>query len=700
MQPREGDEREAASVTRSRGRLHIGVDVGGTFTDFVVTIGGENRTILHKLPSTPERPDRAIIDGIREVLAAEGLAAAGVSHLAHGTTVGTNALIQRRGGKVALITSEGFRDLLEIGRQTRPRVYDIHLDHPRPLVERALRLEVPERRLADGTVHRALDEERLRELADVILREKVDCVVVCFLHSYAWPEHERRAVGILAEALPDSVRVIASSSVYPEFREFERFSTAVLNGALLTTMGTYLDRLIEDVSGLGIVTEAKVSQSAGGLMSVEMARRYPIRASLSGPAAGVLGAARRAGTAGYRDIVTLDVGGTSADVSLLRGARPTEVHERTLAGFPLRLPALDVNAVGAGGGSIAWIDQDGLLKVGPRSAGAVPGPACYAAGGTEATVTDANVVLGRLNDSALLDGQMPVDRSLALRAVEHLARGLELDVEETALGIIRVACATMVKAIRSISVERGHNPADLALFVYGGAGPLHAVDVARELEIGTVIVPPNPGILCADGALVSGLRNDFVRTVLRPLDPDAVAAVNRARVAIGAEAESWFAAEGVPDRQRTVEWTADLRYVGQNYEIQVPWSGRKLNRGAVAELARAFHAAHEQQYGFASQIETIQLVSVKAKAVGALPAPPIPRLEPGPDAVQCGERKTVFERGRARTSPIYRRSDLAPDQVVHGPAIVEQLDTTVVVFPGDRMRTDAWGNLVISLSGG
>ena len=506
-------------MAEREGRLHIGVDVGGTFTDLVVTIDGENRTILHKLPSTPERPDRAIIDGIREVLAARGLAAADVSHLAHGTTVGTNALIQRRGGKVALVTSEGFRDLLEIGRQTRPRVYNIHLDHPKPLVERALRLEVPERRLADGSVHRALDEERLRELAEVILHEEVDCVVVCFLHSYAWPEHERRAVGILADALPDSVRVIASSSVYPEFREYERLSTAVLNGALLTTMGTYLDRLTGEVSGLGIGAEPKVSQSAGGLMSVEMARRFPVRASLSGPAAGVLGAARRAAAAGYRDVITLDMGGTSADVSLLRDARPTEVHERTLAGFPLRLPALDVNAVGAGGGSIAWIDQDGLLKVGPRSAGAAPGPACYAAGGTEATVTDANVVLGRLNDTALLDGQMPIDRSLARAAVEALAGALCLGTQETALGIIRVAGATMVKAIRSISVERGHHPAGFALFVYGGAGPLHAVDVARELEIGTVIVPPNPGILCADGALASGLRNDFVRTVLLPLDP-------------------------------------------------------------------------------------------------------------------------------------------------------------------------------------
>ena len=686
-------------MTESGPRLRIGVDVGGTFTDLVVTIDGESRTVLHKLPSTPGQPDRAIIEGIREVLAARGLAAANVEHLAHGTTVGTNALIQRRGGRVALVTSEGFRDLLEIGRQTRPRVYDIHLDHPKPIVERALRLEVPERRLADGTVHRALDEARLRELAAVILREEVDCVVVCFLHSYAWPEHERQAVAILAEALPSSVRIIASSSVYPEFREFERFSTAVLNGALLTTMGAYLDRLTEAVSGLGIHTEPKVSQSAGGLMSVEMARRFPVRASLSGPAAGVLGAARRAGTAGFRDLITLDAGGTSADVSLLRDARPTEVHERTLAGFPLRLPALDVNAVGAGGGSVAWIDRDGLLKVGPRSAGAVPGPACYAAGGTEATVTDANVVLGRLNDTALLDGQMPIDRSLARGAVAGLATELGLDVEETALGVIRVACATMVKAIRSISVERGHNPSGFALFVYGGAGPLHAVDVARELEIGTVIVPPNPGILCADGALASGLRNDFLRTLLLGLDEGAVAAVNGAREEISSEADAWFENEGVPGPRRSLEWTTDLRYVGQNYEIQVPWSGRAFDRGAVAELAQAFHAAHEQQYGFASEVETIQLVSVRARAVGALPVPPIPRLDPRPDATPAGERAVVYERGRAGMSPVYRRPDLAPGQAIEGPAIVEQLDTTVIVFPGDRLRVDPWGNVVIALGG-
>ena len=682
------------------GSIHIGVDVGGTFTDLVVTIEGENRSILHKLPSTPERPDQAIVRGIRDVLAAHALNPADVSRLSHGTTVGTNALIQRRGGKVALVTTDGFRDLLEIGRQTRPKVYDIHLDHPKPLVERALRLEVAERRLADGTVHRALDEDRLRELAEVIRRERVDCVVVCFLHSYAYPEHERRAVRILGAALPESVRVIASSDVYPEFREYERFSTAVLNGALLTTMGVYLDRLTGEVAGLGIRAEPKISQSAGGLMSVEMARRFPVRASLSGPAAGVLDAARRAEVAGFGDVITLDVGGTSADVSLLRGGRPAEVHERTLAGFPLRLPALDVNAVGAGGGSIAWIDRDGLLKVGPHSAGATPGPACYAAGGGEATVTDANVVLGRLNDVALLGGRMPIDPALARAAVGRLARVLDLDLEETALGIIRVACTTMVKAIRSISVERGHNPAEFALFVYGGAGPLHAVDVARELEIGTIVVPPNPGILCADGALTSPLRTDFVRTLLAGLDEDGITAANEAREALVADTQAWFEAERIPHGQRSREWTAELRYVGQNYEIQVPWSGQRFGPDSIETLSGAFHAAHEQQYGFASATETIQLVNLKAKAVGALPSPPIPRTKPGREALPAGEREAVFEHGSAALTPVYRRDDLAPGQIIEGPAIVEQLDTTVVVFPRDRMAADAWGNLVIASGGG
>ena len=408
----------------SEADIHIGIDVGGTFTDVAVSIPSRGRLLTHKLPSTPDRPDRAIMEGIADVLSEHGLGAPDIARLHHGTTIGTNALIQRRCGKVAVVTTEGFRDLLEIGRQIRPKVYDIHTDFPPPLVPRDLRFEVKERMRADGVVHVPLAEQELESIAAALREEDVDCVVVCFINAYAYPAHERHAAEILRQAMPDGVPVVASSEVFSEFREYERFSTAVLNGALLTVIREYAERLASGVSERGIGADLKVSQSAGGLMSLAMARRLPIRTALSGPAAGVIGAAARAQAAGFPDVITLDVGGTSSDVSLLRDGTPSEVQDRSLAGFPLRVPALDVNAIGAGGGSIAWIDVDGLLKVGPQSAGASPGPACYDQGGTEATVTDANVLIGRLNGEALLDGRMPIDARLAEQSVADLATRL------------------------------------------------------------------------------------------------------------------------------------------------------------------------------------------------------------------------------------------------------------------------------------
>ena len=508
--------------------VYVGVDVGGTFTDFSVSVPGRDREILYKLPSTPGEPDRAIIEGLKQILASGEIAAAEIARLAHGTTVGTNALIQRRVGKVAMVTTAGFRDLLEIGRQTRPKVYNIHLDHPKALVPRELRFEVPERMRADGKVHVKLDEAALRKLAARLAALKVDCVAVCFLHAHAFPKHEARAAAILRRALGKGVAVITSAEIYPEFREYERFSTTVLNGALLTVIDAYLDRFGKAVAALGIGCGATISQSAGGLMSIAMARSVPIRTALSGPAAGAIGAAHRARAAGFPDVITLDVGGTSADGALLLGGETALVHSRMLAGFPLRLPALDVNSVGAGGGSIAWIDRDGLMKVGPQSAGAVPGPACYDKGGTQATVTDANVLLGRLNEVALLEGRMPIRRARAETAVDTLAKALKLDRIETAFGIVRLVSATMVKAIRAISIERGHDPSKLALFAFGGAGPLHATDVARELGIRRVIIPPNPGILCAEGLLNSDLVADFVQAGLVPFGDGALVALNRA----------------------------------------------------------------------------------------------------------------------------------------------------------------------------
>ena len=676
--------------------MHVGVDVGGTFTDISVSLADGGGLLLHKVASTPEAPERAVVDGLSEILERNGLSAAAIRRLAHGTTVGTNALIQRKCGKVAVVTSEGFRDLIEIGRQTRPTVYDMHKDHPPSLVDRSERLEVPQRTLANGTSRVPLDEEAVARAARALSERGVDCVVVCFLHSYAHPEDENRAAEMLRGLLPDAVSVLTSSSVYPEFREYERFSTAVLNGALLTVVGPYLDRLASGAERLGIPVEVKIGQSSGGLMSVRMARQLPVRACLSGPAAGVQGASRRA--AGMPKVITLDVGGTSADVALLLDGRAAEVGERDLAGFPIRIPALDVVAVGAGGGSVAWVGRDGLLKVGPRSAGAVPGPACYSLGGTEATLTDANVVLGRLNRAALLGGRMPIECGLAESAISGLARQLGASAEETALGIVRVACATMVKAIRSVSLERGHDPREFSLFAYGGAGPLHASDVARELGIRRVAVPPNPGILCAEGALGANLAADFVSAVFAELDARSMPEL-RARIGeLESRARDWFKQEKVKDADRRCVWTAAVRYFGQNFEIQVPIDPLMPDQELADRLRADFQDAHRSSYGFASPTEPVQLVHVAAKAVEAQELPPLPLPEPRGTPRPKEFRKTMFGEDGFIETPVFDRRDLGAGARLEGPAIIEQMDATVLVYPECSCVPDDLGNLLLEIA--
>ena len=678
----------------------IGVDVGGTFTDFSIVMPTESQKILHKVASTPDHPERAIIDGIAEILSKYDLSPSKVKLVAHGTTVGTNALIQRRCGRVAIVTSEGFRDLLELGRQTRPKVYDIHLDHPDPLVQRKDRYEVKQRRRADGISITPIVPEEIRELGARLTKEAIDCIIICFLHSYAFPEDENTVASLLREGMPNGIPIITSSSVYPEFREYERFSTAVINGALLTLMGEYLDRLQSTIVAMGIQTEIKISQSSGGLMSMRMARQLPIRASLSGPAAGVLGAISRAKVAGWNDIITLDVGGTSADVSLIRNGAPTEVNERNLAGFPIRIPALDVNAVGAGGGSIAWIDRDGLLKVGPYSAGASPGPACYDQGGIDATVTDANVFLGRLPGKALLDGRMTINKSLAESSIRKLAKALSLTIDQTALGIVDVASATMVKAIRSISIERGHNPSDFALFVYGGAGALHANSVARELDIYTIIVPPDPGILCADGAVNSNLTADFVKMLLVTLEKESSDKFLEAYEELEISCQTWFVSEELSSPQQVLVWSVDLRYLGQNYELTLPITQNALNTQYLEELTKQFHEAHDVSYGFSSIDQPIQIVSLKVKANGILPVPPLPKWIRSTHGTPGSYREAIFEVDKWANTPVFHRNELGIGQLINGPAIIEQLDTTILIYPHATANVDQWGNLIIELSRG
>ena len=677
--------------------VHIGVDVGGTFTDFAVSIPEKNMQLLYKLPSTPDRPDDAIIQGLKHFLTAHKLEPKEIVRFGHGTTVGTNALIQRRVGKVAMVTSRGFRDLLEIGRQTRPKVYDMHQDFPKPLVPRWLRYEVSERMRADGIVHVPLNEGELKEVAAALEKEKIDCVAVCFLHSHAFPEHEQRAAEILKQNMSADVSVMTSSMVYPEFREYERFSTTVLNAALLTVMSAYLDRLTKGVAKTGVVAEPTISQSGGGLMSAAYSRQYPIRSALSGPAAGVLGAAYRAKATNEPNIITLDIGGTSADVSLLANGEPSVVHSRRLAGFPLRLPALDVNAVGAGGGSIAWIDRDGLLKVGPESAGAVPGPACYNKGGVLATVTDANVILGRLPDTSLLDGRMTIRRDLAEEAIDSLAEKLSMSREDTALGIVQVASSVIVKAIRAISVERGHDPSKFSLFAFGGAGPLHAIDVAKDLGMKKVFIPPNPGILCAEGLLGSDLVADLIQPSLAPFDEDIFETLNVAKSNLSMRAKDWFTSESVDVKDQRQAWSVDLRYAGQNFELAINFENNQFNRDTAVALRAEFDKAHEVAYGYSQSTEPVELVGMRVKLAGVLSKPPLPKTKKGSSFNSSGSRKVSFGKNAWFETPIYRRDTIPVDHNFEGPAVIEQMDSMLLIFPGDTAKIDDWGNLIINL---
>ncbi len=573
----------------------VGVDSGGTFTDLCLFDTTSGAIRVWKLASTPDDPSRAIAEGVAEAVAREGAAVAAIAYLGHGTTVATNALIQHRGVRTGLITTEGFSDLLEIGRQKRPDLYDLQADKPVPLVSRDLRLGVPERLRHDGRVETPLDEAAVRAAARQLREARVAAVAICFLYGFVDPRHEARARRIVAEELPEAF-VCASHEVAPEFREFERLSTVVVNAALGPVMAGYILRLGERLRALGVPVRPHLTQSNGGVIGFEAAARLPARMVLSGPSTGVVAAQALGRAAGIGEIITFDMGGTSTDVALLKGGTCRLAGEAVVHGYPIKAPMLDINTVGAGGGSIAFVDSGGLLKVGPRSAGAAPGPVCYSQGGEEPTVTDANVVLQTLNPLHLLGGRMAVRQDLARAAIGRLAARLGMEVMATAQGVVSVVTANMARAIRVISVQRGHDPRDYTLVAFGGAGPLHAARLARELDVARVLVPRAPGILCAMGLLLTDLRADFAATRLTRLAPDALAPMRAALAALAAQAEAWFAEEGIAPADRRIARSADLRYVGQNYELPVAIPDGALDDASLAALAEGFAVIREQQH--------------------------------------------------------------------------------------------------------
>jgi len=679
----------------------LGVDSGGTFTDICLFDDATGRLEIWKVPSTPADPSEGIAQGASQALAAVDATMDAVSFLGHGTTVATNALIELRGVKTGLLTTDGFRDLLEIGRQKRPSLYDMNAEKPVPLVTRDLRLEVSERLNFDGSIAMPLDEDAVRQALQTLRAADVKAVAVCLIYGFLNTVHEARVLELVAEELP-GVFVSASHQVAPEFREYERMSTTVVNAYLGPTMQRYIAKLAVRLRDLGLTVAPQLTQSNGGVIGFDAAARLPVRTVLSGPSTGVVAAQAISELAGFSHVITFDVGGTSSDVALLADGRCGLTGEAMVHGYPIKAPMLDIHTVGAGGGSIAEVDSGGLLKVGPRSAGADPGPVCYGRGNTEPTVTDANIVLQTLNPVEILGGRMKVERDLAVAAVQRLADRLGMPLIETAQGILSVVTANMARAIRVISVQRGYDPRDYALMAFGGAGPLHAARLAKSLDMKRVIVPLTPGTLCALGLLLTDLRTDFAVSRVVPLDDAAIARLDVDFAQLDAQATDWFARERITPERQMLARSADLRYLGQNYELTVALpAGEQAGQpeDVLRQLRADFERAHQQRFGFIAEGETIQIVTLRVQATGRVNKATLPTAPaastPVATAIMAQRQVYLPEAGGWVDTPVYARARLQPGHVFTGPAIVEQMDATTVVLPGMTARVDDYLNLIL-----
>ncbi len=650
--------------------LRLGIDVGGTFTDLVAL--GDGTLVTAKVPSTPQ--DQS--EGVMSAIQASEIETSSLIALAHGMTVATNALLERRGAKMALVTTEGFRDVLEIARQNRPSLYDLSVDRPPPLVPRELRFTVKERMGPEGEIT-ALDHESLKQTIEAVKEAEVEAVAVCLLFAFAHPEHEQQVGEALREALPET-HVSLSSEVLPEFREYERFSTTAADAYLAPKLAAYLKNLAGKAEEAGVPSPL-IMQSSGGVVRVEDAIADAAGCVLSGPAGGVVGAAYVGSLGGYDNLLTFDMGGTSTDVAPIIEGEAQTTTETVVAGVPIKLPMVDVHTVSAGGGSIAWADAGGALRVGPHSAGAEPGPAGYDKGGEEPAVTDANLFLGYLNDGTELGGEVVLRRDLSENSLSTLGEKLGLSAEEAALGIVRVANAEMSRALRVISVERGLDPREFALLAFGGAGGLHACALAEELGMETVLIPHAGGVLSALGLAISDLRRDYVRPYLESLEE-----VDAKQLDERFEKMETSAAEDLEDPQNTRR--ADLRYAGQSFELTV-------EADDPAELEDRFHAAHEQRYGYRMEDETVELVNLRLIATVPVEKPDLSesKTSGNPEA----ERRQANFDGEWMEVPVMDREEMGVGSEVEGPAIVEFREATFVVRPDWRGNVDEVGTLVM-----
>jgi N-methylhydantoinase A/oxoprolinase/acetone carboxylase beta subunit len=683
--------------------MRIGVDTGGTFTDLVLLAG--DRLVSHKVRSTPDDPSRAILTGLAELLATHGTP----DEIVHGSTVATNAVLERKGARVALIATAGFEDVLRIGRQTRRELYNFLVPDRQPLVDPGLTFGIRERLDASGAVLEPLDESAsgsaLDALIETLRANEVEAVAVCLLHSYVNPAHEARVAARLEQA---GFIVSASHRVLPEYREFERWSTTVVNAYVTPLMARYLSRLEAQLGGVPL----SIMQSNGGSISATRAKSAAVQTILSGPAAGAVGAHAVAIAAGYPQIIGFDMGGTSTDVTLIDGTIGVTT-ESTVGDFPVRLPIIDIHTVGAGGGSIAYVDAGGALRVGPRSAGADPGPVCYGKG-SELTVTDANLLLGRLDPDYFLGGRMTLDLERTRAAAKAFVANAKLSLTETALaeGIIRVANANMERAIRVVSVQRGFDPRDFALLAFGGAGGMHACEIAETLNIATVIAPRDAGVLSALGMLLADVSKDYSQTVLRPVAVVSEQELREMFAPLVRRAEADLQAEGFSGERALVECALDVRYIGQSYEITVPFSARasagaSVNAGAGAGAGAGtstgyraeFDRRHQQLYGYANPRRGAEIVNLRVKAIGVTQKPQLPR-EPIADTTAATPAPATFRPayfgGRVQATALYRRDDLHAGAAAAGPAIISGREATTIIPPNFKFRIDTFGNIIAS----
>ena len=677
------------------GGTRVAIDVGGTFTD-VVTLDGETAQLtFDKVPTTPTHPEEGVLHGFE----ASGAPMTGIGNFIHGTTLGLNALLTRRGARTGIVTTKGFRDVYLLGRTDRIPMYDFKYRKPASLVERQHIAEVSERLDFEGNVLTPFDEESAVAAARAIRDMDLDSVAVCFLHSYVNPAHEVRMAEILKAEAPDVV-VTISSDLSRQLREYERTSTAVLDAYIKPIVRSYLASLEGVISDRGFDGQFLMMRSGGGAMTAATAKEAPVNLILSGPAGGVLGASWFAKAAGYPDLITIDMGGTSLDASLVVAGEPLTYFDASFEGLPINLASLYIHTIGAGGGSLVWIDEGNHLQVGPASAGADPGPAAYGRGGVNTTFTDAALHVGYLGNDMALAGSLTLDKDLAAEALQSSADALGMSVDEVARGVLRISTTKIVGAVRAITVELGHNPADFALLSFGGGGGLVGVDVARELSISTVIMPPGPGAFCAFGMLMADVRHDFSRTRIGALDKLDLTIVNSDLAVMRAEGEQMLVAEGFAPGAQEFAATINLRYEGQEHSVTLPIEGT-VDAAEVDRLKAAFDAAHERAYGH-TMPDPIEVVAVRLSAVGRQEPPTLPTLEKreGHAVEPLMTRNVIQVDGSAQEYAVYHRDSFTHGDTISGPAVISEHTGTTVMHEGDEAKVGPYGEIVISVAEG